>query len=248
MSLRSLVAATGVLALCLTGCAAGGGGRAIVPAAPHVDGTSTATPTELTAADFADRVLTAARAARSVTVTKAMTYRTGGEGTVITRAVYRDDAVDLDVRTLGVDGAVVGEVRLVDGALYSRSGGTGRFLRLDDAAAESFGAADPFATIALFEGAIVAVEPTGASTEADGVPVRGYRVVLDRDALAGNLPASEDWHLDQLPELVVYEYGIGPDDLIRWVRADLASVAFEATVDGWGAGPTITAPTADEPA
>jgi hypothetical protein len=92
------------------------------------------------------------------------------------------------------------------------------------------------------------VEPTGGSTEVDGVPVQAYRVVLDRDALAGNLPASEDWHLEQLPERVVYEYGIGPDDLIRWMRADLASVAFEATADGWGAGAAITAPTADEPA
>lgn len=246
MSLRSLVAATGVLVLCLTGCAAGGTGRAIGATIPHASGATSVTPTTLTTEDFAGRVLTAVRAAQTVTVTKTTTYQEGEGGTVVTQADYYDDGVNLQVRTLDAGGTVVGEIRLVEGALYSRAGDAGHFVQLDDAAAESFEAADPFATIESFDGAIVAVEPTGEPIEVDGVSVQAYRVVLDRDLLAGNLPASEDWHLDQLPERLVYEYGVGADDLIRWMRADLASVAFEATVDGWGEGAPIVAPAPDE--
>lgn len=249
--LKKWLATFAVAGLVLAGCgedseSSNGGGNG------NGNGT-TNVANQLTLDNFAERVIDAQYAAGSANFTMEMDI--AGESVATQGSAIFADTVEETamIMTMSFAGETV-EMRLIGGIAYMDVPGMPGWMAMDLAdlaqlSGQDLSQVDPGMQLESVNEGLVSIEPTGETTEMDGVEVQAYALLIDMSEYLGEFEGSEAVEgIDEQFEATMW-VGV-EDDLVRRMEMSFdlegETMSMSMSFSDWGTDVTVEAPPEDE--
>lgn len=177
------------------------------------------------------------------------TIRAEGDMKVGTSAADNQVSMTMDAGAAGFHEL---KMVLINGALYMNFGTItgGKYAKLDlkdknnpfnKQFGQLFDQMDPSTAFKQYKAALTSIDKVGVPVDLDGVKTQPYKMVLDTSKIAAfaSLP---DNVAKNLPANLAYVVYVGPDNLVRRLKYEVAGSTSEINYSKWGEPVRIEAP------